>query len=232
MAITKPPRQSSGSSAAPGFGVPPVGITGSAPRRARRPVVVAVGTILTVVGALGAYALVNHAGDRVAVLAVATAVPRGQVVTAADLTVAQVAPDPALRPVPEADSGQIVGKTAAVDLPVGSLLTSGSVRAGTSLTAGKTLVGVLAKPGVIPAGQLLPGDNVTVVNTPGPNGAGSAGTKTTVAPLTINAVVVSVGAADANGNSIVDLAADPGDGPQLATWASTGSVAITKQAGS
>ena len=226
MAITKPRQGAASSSPGPGLGAP-LGITTAAPRRARRPLVAGIGAALAVVGALGSYALVNHAGDRVAVLAVSHSVPKGQVVTAADLVVAQVAPDPALQPVAAADASQVVGKTAAVDLPAGSLLTAGEVRAGQSLTSGKAVVGVLAKPGVIPAGQLLPGDPVAVVATPGQNGG-----KTTGAPQTINAVVVSVGAADANGNLVVDVAADPADGPQLASWASTGQVAIIKLAGS
>ena len=226
MAITKPPRQSTGPLPMASPGGPPVGISGAAPRRARRPMVVAVGTVLAVVGGLSAYSLVSHAGDRVAVLALAQSVPRGQTVTSADLVVAQVAPDPALLPVPAADAAQIVGRTSSVDLTKGSLLTAGEVQSGVSLTAGKSVVGVLAKPGMIPAGQLQPGDAVVVVSTPGQNGA-----KTSGAPQTINAVVVSVGAADANENSIVDLACDPADGPQLASWASTGAVAIITQGG-
>jgi hypothetical protein len=207
--------------AEPRGGPAPAGITAVAPRRARRPMVVAVGTILAVVGGLGTYALVNDAGDRVAVLAVAQSVPKGATITAADLVTAQVAPDPALSPVPASDAAQIIGKTAAVDLVQGSLLTAGSVQVGSSLTAGRSVVGILAKPGMIPAGQLQPGDAVTVVSTPG-----QSGTKPTGAPLTITAVVVSVGAPDANENSIVDLAVNPADGPTLASWASTGQVAV------
>ena len=197
------------------------GITGVAPRRARRPMVVALGTILAAVGGLGAYTLVNQAGDRVAVLAVAQNVPRGQAITSADLVVAEVAPDPALAPVPAIDASQVLLRSAAADLPRGALLTAGSVQTGTSLTAGKAVVGVLAKPGMIPAGQLLPGDAVTVVSTPG-----QGGTKTTAAPQTIQATVVSIGQPDANEDSVVDVAADPADGPALASWASTGQVAI------
>jgi len=207
--------------AVPMGGPATAGITGVAPRRARRPMVVAVGTILAVVSGLGAYTLVNDAGDRVAVLALAQNVPQGQTITSADLVVAQVAPDPALDPVPASDSAQVLGKAAAANLPRGTLLTRGSVQIGTSLTTGKSVVGILAKPGMIPTGELLTGAQVTVVSTPGQNAP-----KAATAPQTINAVVVSVGAPDANENSIVDLAVDPADGPTLASWASTGQVAI------
>ncbi|WP_042370592.1 SAF domain-containing protein [Streptacidiphilus neutrinimicus] len=220
MALTKP-RQPADQ------GLGPVPITTSVPRRARRPMLAAAGAALAVVGALGAYAMVNQAGDRVPVLALARAVPKGQVLTAQDLTVAQVAPDPALAPVSQQDASQVLGKTATADLAQGSLLTRGSVAAGPDVTAGKTVVGVLAKPGQLPTGMLEPGSSVQVVQTPA-----QGDSKAPAAPLTILASVVSVGSPDANGNSVVDLAVNPGDAPQLAVWAALGQVAITLQSGS
>jgi hypothetical protein len=220
MALTKPRQPVE-------QGLGPVPITTSAPRRARRPMLAAAGAALAVVGALGAYTMVNQAGDRVPVLALARAVPKGQALTALDLTVAQVAPDPALAPVPSQDASQVLGKTATTDLAQGSLLTRGSVATGPDVTAGKTVVGVLAKPGQLPAGMLEPGSSVQVVQTPA-----QGESKAPAAPLTILADVVSVGSPDANGNSVVDLAVNPGDAPQLAVWAALGQVAITLQSGS
>ncbi|MFD0332185.1 SAF domain-containing protein [Streptacidiphilus monticola] len=186
------------------------------------------GIAVAAVGALGAYTMVNQAGDRVAVLAVAHAVAKGQVVQASDLTTAQVAPDPALKTVAVGRSSTIVGKTAATDLAVGMLVTPGSVTAGVDVTAGKSVVGVLAKPGMIPAGRLAPGQAVSVVQTPGQNGQA---TKSSAAPLTVPAVVVLVGAPDSNGNVVVDLAADPADAPQIAAWAAAGQVAVVTAPG-
>ncbi|WP_042424534.1 SAF domain-containing protein [Streptacidiphilus anmyonensis] len=207
-------------------GLGPVPITTSAPRRARRPMLAAAGAALAVVGALGAYAMVHQAGDRVPVLALAHMVPKGQVLTTGDLMVAQVAPDPALAPVPSRDASQVLGKTALTDLTQGSLLTRGSVASGPDVTAGKTVVGVLAKPGQLPAGMLEPGSSVQVVQTPA-----QGDSKVPAAPMTVLASVVSVGPADAGGNSVVDLAVNPGDAPQLAAWAAVGQVAITLQSG-
>ncbi|MFD0327080.1 SAF domain-containing protein [Streptacidiphilus monticola] len=168
MAITRQRRPAPPQSAPAGVG--PVPITEPAPRRARRPVLAVAGIAVAAVGALGAYTMVNQAGDRVAVLAVAHAVAKGQVVQASDLTTAQVAPDPALKTVAVGRSSTIVGKTAATDLAVGMLVTPGSVTAGVDVTAGKSVVGVLAKPGMIPAGRLAPGQAVSVVQTPARTG--------------------------------------------------------------
>ncbi|MFC1405729.1 MULTISPECIES: SAF domain-containing protein [Streptacidiphilus] len=223
MAITRQRQAPTDNGLAPA----PVQITETAPRRARRPMLMVAGIAVAAVGALGAYTMVNQVGNRVAVIALAHPVPKGQVLVSADLTVAQVAPDPALQPIAAADSSSVLGKTAAVDLPAGTLLTRSSVQAGAPLTTGKSVVGVLAKPGMIPAGRLQPGQAVTVVQTP----TQSAGGKLPVAPLTISAVVVSVSAADSNGNQVVDLAADPADAPQLAVWSAAGQDAIVTAAG-
>lgn len=223
MAITKPRRQEAAEQR-PG-GLP---ITTPGPRRQRRPALAAGGLALAALGMLGAYTAVQQAGDRVGVLALAHAVTKGQTITSADLTVAQVAPDPALRPVSAARAGQVVGKVAAVDLLAGTLLTSTAIQAGASPGAGRTLVGVLAKPGMIPVGTLGPGDDVTVVATPG-SGAAAGTAKITGAPQTIDAIVVSVSAPDANNDVVVDLGTDPADAAQVAAWASTGNIAILKQ---
>ena len=209
-----------------GLSLAPVPITPTAPRQARRPMLVVAGIAVAAVGALGAYTMVSQAGHRVAVIALAHPVPKGATLTAADLTVAQVAPDPALHPIAAADSASVLGRTAVTDLPAGTLLTRTSVQAGALVTTGRAVVGVLAKPGMIPVGRLEPGQPVTVVQTPTQNADG----KLPVAPLTISAVVVSVGARDSNGNQVIDLAADPGDAPQLAVWAAAGQDAVVTAA--
>ncbi|WP_037603829.1 SAF domain-containing protein [Streptacidiphilus rugosus] len=209
---------------APDSGVLPVPGLPDAPRRARRPVLMAAGLALAAVGGLGAYAMVSQAGDRMPVLALAHAVPKGQVIGRSDLAVAQVAPDPALAPIAVADDGEVLGKQAAMDLPAGSLITLASVTSKAPSSAGKTVVGVLAKPGQVPAGLLQPGDSVTVVETPA-----AGATKVSPVPETVTAVVVSVVGPDANGALVVNLATDAGSAPQLAEWAALGQVAITVQ---
>ncbi|MEU9254543.1 SAF domain-containing protein [Streptomyces sp. NPDC048270] len=207
----------------------PLPITQEAPRRRRRPVVVGAGLALAAVGALVAVWQVNEAGNRVAVIAVAHDVKAGEVVNASDLIAAEVAPDPALRPVPVTRSKDIVGKAAAFDLAKGTLVTDASVSEGVNVAKGRDTVGILAKPGQLPARALRTGDAVIVVNTPQENADPTKnGQKAT--PDSINAVVVGVSAPDANGAQVVDVAVAGTDSAPLATWAARGSVAIVLKA--
>ena len=207
--------------AAPAF----VPITESSPRRGRRPALVGLGVAVAVVGALGGWTLVDQARDRVQVLAVARAVPAGQAITAADLVVAEVAPDPALRPVAVGRSKEIIGKSAATDLVPGSLLTSASVREGKPVTTGKDVVGILTKPGQMPEGRLQIGDPVMLVATPR-----QEDNKPEAQPATINAVVARVGEPDGNGVVVVDVAVSPVDSPSVAAWTASGRIGIVLKA--
>ncbi|MHC3392801.1 SAF domain-containing protein [Streptomyces lavendulocolor] len=213
--------------AAPG----PLPISQDAPRRRRRPVVVGAGLALAAVGALLAVWQVDEAGNRVPVIAVAHDVKAGQIVKKSDLVVAQIAPDAALAPVPASRSGDIVGKTAAADLPKGSLVTDASVHEGTPVAKGRDTVGILAKPGQLPAQRLRTGDEVALVHTPQDDAeAAKAGTQK--APDSISAVVVGLSSPDANGAVVVDVAVAGTDSPSLATWAARGAVTVVLKAAS
>ncbi|MDH6122723.1 SAF domain-containing protein [Kitasatospora sp. GAS204B] len=202
-------------------------ITDSAPRRSRRPALVAIGVALAAVGGLSSAYFVTAAGHRTDVIAVAHDIPAGQVITSDDLVRASMIADPALHPVPVSRAHDVLGKTAAMDLPAGSMVTDRSVSAGQPLTAGKDTVGVLARPGQLPAETLQPGQAVMVVQTPGQQDASGA---TASQPSTISAMIVQVAAPDANGARVVDLAVSPVDSPALASWAATGRVAIVLKA--
>ena len=206
----------------------PLGITESAPRRRRRPYLVAAGLALSMVGSLCAVWAYDQAGDRVSVIAVARAVPAGQTIQPADLAVARIAKDPALHPVPVSKQSDIVGKTAAADLPAGSLVTEQSVRHGPSPTRGQDIVGVLAKPGQMPAEGLNPGDPVDLVLAPAADPGASAKTGTGQAPQRIEAVVVRVAdaAAAGDGSRIVDVAVPPQSSTMVASWAAAGNVVV------
>ncbi|MFF9458052.1 SAF domain-containing protein [Streptomyces flaveolus] len=229
MATTLPTRKSKGadSTATPPMG--PIPITQDAPRRRRRPVVVGAGLALAAVGALLAVWQVDEAGNRVPVIAVAHDVKAGETVKKSDLVVAQVAPDAVLAPVPVSRSGDIVGKTAAADLPKGTLVTDASVQEGTPVAKGSDTVGILAKPGQLPAQRLRTGDAVALVHTP-QDDADAAKSGTQKAPDSITAVIVGLSSADANGAVVVDVAVAGTDSPTLATWAAKGEVTIVLKA--
>ncbi|MEV6581462.1 SAF domain-containing protein [Streptomyces sp. NPDC051582] len=230
MATTFANKKSAGQPAATPAG--PVPITQDAPRRRRRPVVVGAGLALAAVGALVAVWQVDEAGNRTPVIALAHDVKAGETVKKSDLVVAEVAPDPALAPVPVSRSGDIVGKTAAADLPKGTLITDSSVREGSPVAQGRDTVGILAKPGQLPAQQLRTGNTVALVHTPQDDADAAKSSSTQKTADSISAVVVGVSSPDANGAVVVDVAVAGTDSAPLATWTARGAVTIVLKAGS
>jgi hypothetical protein len=198
-----------------------------APKRQRRLGSAALMILLALVGALGAAALVSRAGDRVNVLAIAKDVPAGQPLTAGDVTQAAIPADPALSPVRASDEQSVIGQRTSVDLKQGALLTRSELSAGGGLGDNQALVGIQVKPGQAPAGALVPGDKVWAVSVPA---AGQAsGTSTGGGPSPIEGQVVSVGAPDATGTVVVNLAVQPTDATTLAQRAGSGAVALVRE---
>jgi flagella basal body P-ring formation protein FlgA len=101
--------------------------------------------------------------DRQPMLAVARPVQAGATITADDLTVAQVAEDPALKPIPLSSKSSVVGQTAAEDLAPGALLTQASLGGASTLNDGEALVGVEVPPAAAPVDALSAGDRVQVI---------------------------------------------------------------------
>lgn len=196
-------------------------------KRQRRWSAVALCAVLAVLCGLGAAAAVTSAGDRTRVLAVARDVPAGQVLTDGDLAVAEVSADAALSPVAASERTAMVGRRTAVDLRKGGLLTLGQLSAGSGLGDNMQQVGVQVKRGQAPAGTLAAGDKVLAVTTPAQGE--QPDTKTQARPSTVSAVVVSVSRPDATGTVVVNLAVAPADGPQLATRASLGRIALVRE---
>jgi hypothetical protein len=202
----------------------PAGLSGLVPppsvsvRRQRRPVLIGLAVALIVIGALGAGAFVVSAGQKVAVLALAQPVERGQVIERADLVTANVAADPALSPVPAARLAEVVGQRAALDLARGSLLTREGVTDAPRPGAGQSLVGVGLQPGQLPNERLLPGDRVRLVVSS--EGAGEVSVSAT------EAEVVSVTGPDEAGMTTVDVLTTVAEGPTLAARVATGRVVL------
>lgn len=193
-------------------------------RRRRRPALLGLGVALVAVGALLAVWLAAGTGTRVPVLTIAQPVALGEAITDADLRVAQVAPDAALRPIPAASRGQVVGRRAATDLVPGGLLTRDQVTDAMAPAAGSSLVGVAVKPTQMPDQPLRPGDRLLVVATPPVDGD-----VTTDPPQTVAVTVVHVGALDDAGVRVVDVTVPAAWAAELAAQAATGRVALVLQ---
>jgi flagella basal body P-ring formation protein FlgA len=189
--------------------------------RRRRPALIGVSLALIAAGGLAGAMVLTSTAHKSQVLVIAQPLEYGQVISRDDLAIASISTDPALHTVPASDLGKVVGKRAALPLHAGSTLTSDDVTNRPLISDGQQLVGVLAKPGQLPATPLAPGAKVLAVTTPGQDGA-----LPTSPPDYLHATVVRVGSPDSSGNVVVDLAIDSGDGPTLAARAATGKVAI------
>lgn len=191
------------------------------PRGRRRPALLALGVLLVVLGVLSGAWLINSAGDRVSVVAVARPVPFGEVINAEDLSRAEVSVDPAVDTVPAEDLGQVVGLVAATNLTAGSLLTRAAVTDVAPPATGQVLVALALPATRMPAGSLQAGDKVLVVDTP-PADADPP----TLPPSTIPATVVRLAKPDLNGVTVVDVTVTSSDGPALAARSATGRIAV------
>lgn len=187
----------------------------------RRSGVLAAGVALVVVGALGAAYLTQVAAGKVEVVAVARDVQPGEVIQAADLTVADVSTDPVLHPVPASRLTGLVGQRAAVALTAGSLLTAAAVTQQVLPAAGQSLVGVALQRAQLPAEPLQPGDRIRIVDTPAGQAEPPAST-----PRTIPGVVVSATARDDNGLTIVNVTVPSDLAAALAAQVATGRTAL------
>ena len=191
------------------------------PRMRRRPGVLAAGVALVALGSLGAAYMAQTVGGTVAVVAVVRDVAPGEVVQAADLTVADVSTDPALSPVPAERLRSVIGQRAAVALTAGSLLTEAAVAATVVPPAGRSLVGVALTAAQLPAEPLQAGDRVRIVDTPTAQGEPPA-----TSPATIAADVVSAVGPDETGMTVVDVTVPSGQAGDLAARIATGRVAL------
>src|SRR5438067_12794829 len=100
---------------------PGMRITPNKPRR--NSALIAVGVLLMVGCGLIAAVLQMRATSKTAVLAVAHQVPAGQIVRSTDLSTVEISGGAGLSAIAANDRGAVVGKTAAVTLMPGTLLT-------------------------------------------------------------------------------------------------------------
>lgn len=192
------------------------------PRRKRRPIWVAAAIVLVGVGALLAWFVVGNLRDTDSVVALRTDVPRGSIITAEDLTTAEILPDPALLTVPADDIGDVVGRRAAVDLHAGGLVSPDSIADTLIPDAGKSVVGLALDAGQLPLTTLKAGDPVRIISTP----RDQDDAPTADPAVTINAVVVA-SAASTDGTAVqVDVTVTTTDAPRLAGLIATNRVAV------
>lgn len=156
-----------------------------------------------------------------AVIAARTTIPRGAVITADDLTTAQISGDNTLKVVPADDIDELVGKRAALDIVAGGLLTPEMATEDNMPPQGQSIVGISLTPAQVPALTPRSGDKVRLVATTGEGGETSSST-----PLTTSAEVLDSSTDDVSGNTVVNVLVPYADAAVLADRASTGNIAL------
>lgn len=131
-------------------------------RSRRDPKLIIIGVLLVVLGGLGAAALVMAGKEHRAVVVTARDVSRGHTITQEDLSIIEL-PSSALGDALPADQlPDLIGKTAAVDLPAQSFPLPKHFER-TPLPEGQALVGLRLSLGRIPETRLVPGTKVRLV---------------------------------------------------------------------
>jgi len=134
----------------------------------RRPVV-AIASLALVTSCVAIFtSMYLHAGNRVAVLAVAQNVPQGHEITSGDLGVVRISMSPGLSSVPAGEISRVVDRMAAVSLVRGTLITLTELTTHAVSFSGDATVGVATKAGQLPAAGVEEGDTVDVILTGSP----------------------------------------------------------------
>ncbi len=216
------------SSESAGSGHEPVGVRPQmiAPTRQRRRAgLIAAAVLLALLGAMAATTIGASLSDRQDVLVLVRDVPFGAVITADDVAVTAVAVEPEIDVVAAAALDDVVGSVAAGDLLAGGLLSSGMLREAAPPEAGQVLVPIAVPADRLPAGGLVAGAHLEVVDTPRSRAvAEGAAPQTTPRAFTVE--VIRLGQPDVNGVSVLDVLAEQGDGRALAALVATGEFAL------
>lgn len=188
----------------------------------RRPWLWAVSVLLIALGALLAGAVVNMVKTTVPVVLASKEVQRGAIITREDLAVVEVHPDPSLKTVPAADLESLVGRTALIDVPQGSLLAPTATGDKPTVDDGQALVGVALTPAQMPSGELKPDQSVQLVSTPR---AGDDITKDKPV-ISVQATVISTSVITDTNLIVVNVAVPEEVAESVAALSATGRVGL------
>ena len=200
---------------------------GATMRGRRSPRLVIIGVLCAVLGALAVTAAFSQANETHTVVAVARAVPRGVVVRPGDLTTITIGSVPGVSTVPAAQLDALVGQTALVDLPQGSLVGAGAIGSPV-MQPGTAHLGLKLAAGRLPSTPMPPGTTVTLVAV---NSAAEGAAGTTTAPIgkTFEATVISVPRELPDGTSwVLDVSVATAESAAIAELAASGRLVLTR----
>jgi hypothetical protein len=187
----------------------------------RRPAVIGAGVALAIIGGLGSWYYASTVGNTVTVLSTQTDIARGATITSTDLTTLQIAGGQDTPAYTAAQATDVIGQTATVDLPAGTLVTTGNVGEGISIAAGESIVGVALTVAQLPNYPLAAGDTVRVVDTPIAQGDPPA-----ASPKSFAATVFTSRYDEATAAWVVDLVVPSNQAADIAARSATGRVAL------
>lgn len=177
----------------------------------------ALGAALVVLAAVLVGWALTQAADRVQVVQVAQGVNAGDVIAAADLTVADVAFDAEVKGlVPVASMNALVGRVATIDLEPGTLLQVGMWSDAPELASGEEAVGALLTAGRFPSG-LARGDLAI---------AAPVDATIATSPTIVRVIAVYE---QANGDLLITLAVAHDDSVAVAQLAATNQLLLVGQ---
>jgi hypothetical protein len=216
-------------------GIPPTPLPRVGPARRRSPVLVSLGVVLVVVGALGAWRYVASASTSThSYLAVYQPVEVGDQITADDLQTVTISTSRGLTPILATQESRVIGEYAAVALVPGTLLTDQQLSSTNAIGPNQALVGLQLSPAQRPGRTLKPGDHLLLIQVPSSSTSSQSDTSTTgTAPTlpTMPAKVVGIGDADNDNNVVVDVAVPQSSSSLLAYFADQNKIAAVLVAG-
>jgi hypothetical protein len=196
------------------------------PRR-RRPAMLALAVAMAGAGVLVSATLYRQASHSEPVVVVTASIPPGAVITAADLTTADVRVPAGIHVIPGAQLAQVSGAIAAVSLRPGTLLAPADLTTSLPPGPGQDLVAIAVKPEALPASGLVAGNRVLIVATPGDQGQAGTSSLPASLPAPVAGVVEAVSTAvDQQGFDVVDVLVAKSVAVAVAAQASTGQVAL------
>lgn len=198
------------------------------PPRPRRwqPARAAAGVLLMLASAAVAGALVLQANDTVEVLTVVRDIPAGGVISAHDLTVADLGGS-GVAAIPASAAAQVVGQTATTNISRGTLLAASMLARDPVPATGQLAVGLALKSGAMPVDELTAGSAVRVFRVQSSNGSDESATQAVQDPIMVDeAQVLSVKPDETSGQWLVTLVVDADSAAEVAQGAATGTISL------
>ena len=224
MSITTPRTSTDGRQAS--NGARPATAQGRPAGRHRQVPLVVVGVLLVIGCALAFTDASLHLGSREEVLVVAQPLAAGQVLTPGDLRAAKVSTGSGLAAIPATDESSVVGRSVAVPLVAGALLTSGEVGAVSPVGSGSDVVALALKAGSFPP-DLAAGDRVQVVPVSSPTNTASVG-GTAGSPVAATVLGVQAAPADSSSGTVFSLQVAKSDADEVASLAAANEASLVQ----